>query len=89
MSAQSITVSFVEDDPQLNQGLKGLLDMTEATAFLDAFGTAKEALEGLERQEPDVLLMDIRLPGDERDGIWLTRELKKRGYSALSSSSRF
>lgn len=80
MSAHPITVSFVEDDLKLSQGLKALLDMTEATAFLDAFGSAQEALEGLERTEPDVLLMDIRLPGSDRNGIWLTRELKKRGY---------
>ena len=37
-------------------------------------GSAEEALEILERRRPDLILMDIQLPG--QDGLSLTRQLK-------------
>lgn len=63
---------IVEDHQALREGLELLLDR-EGCKVVGAAGTAGEGRELVERLEPDVALVDIRL-GDE-SGIDLTREL--------------
>ena len=63
---------IVEDHQALREGLELLLDR-EGCQVVGAAGTAGEGRELVERLEPDVALVDIRL-GDE-SGIDLTREL--------------
>jgi two-component system, cell cycle response regulator DivK len=41
---------------------------------VDIAGTAREALETIGRHRPELILMDIQLPG--QDGLSLTRQLK-------------
>jgi DNA-binding NarL/FixJ family response regulator len=63
---------LIEDHQALREGLELLLDR-EGCEVLGTAGTASEGRELVERLEPDVALVDIRL-GDE-SGIDLTREL--------------
>ncbi len=69
------TVVVVEDDQGLREQLVELLSTAEDIACIGAFGTGKEALRGIPPLNPDVVLMDIRLP--DISGIHCVAELKK------------
>jgi DNA-binding NarL/FixJ family response regulator len=58
-----IRVAIVEDDDALLRGLRRIIDSSEGFSCAAAFGSAEEALAGLDGQPSDVLLLDIQLPG--------------------------
>ena len=58
-----IRVSIVEDDAPTREILAGWLTRAEGFQFVSEFGSAEEGLAGLPGQKPDVVLMDIKLPG--------------------------
>src|SRR5207302_3957538 len=62
-----------EDDQRLL--LKRALSRAPALECLGAYATAEAALEDIPRRKPDVVLMDIKLPG--MNGIECTRRLLK------------
>jgi DNA-binding NarL/FixJ family response regulator len=70
-----IRVGCVEDKPIFRRGLKAILDLTPGMLPVGMFGSAEEALKGLPGLQPDVVLMDLNLPG--ASGIECTRELKR------------
>lgn len=59
----AIKVSIVEDDPQARQILADWVCRTEGFCCLSEHGTGEEALEELPAKKPEVVLMDINLPG--------------------------
>jgi len=61
MSKQRILV--VDDHEVVRLGLKALLDQHPNFEVIAEAANAKEALEKVEKYIPDVVLMDIRLPG--------------------------
>jgi DNA-binding NarL/FixJ family response regulator len=71
----AITVSIVEDDPNLSKGLLRLLGRTRDIQCLGCYPNAEDALQAIPRTPPEIVLMDINLPG--RDGIECTRKLKE------------
>jgi DNA-binding NarL/FixJ family response regulator len=70
--SMSLRLVLIEDHEALREGLELLLGR-EGCEVVGTAGTAGEGLELIERLEPDVSLVDIRL-GDE-SGIDLTRRL--------------
>jgi DNA-binding NarL/FixJ family response regulator len=58
-----IRVAIIEDDRPTCEGLRMLIDGTPGYRCIGAFYSVEEALPELERDVPDVLLLDIRLPG--------------------------
>ena len=72
--AGSIRVSLVEDSPDMRRGLQRLLRESPGFQLLGAHATAEAALQALPAEKPDVVLMDINLPG--MDGIECVRRLK-------------
>jgi DNA-binding NarL/FixJ family response regulator len=62
-SPRNIDVAVVEDDAALRDGLAMLLRGTPGYRLVGAFGSVEEALTGLPSLSPDVLLLDIHLPG--------------------------
>lgn len=70
-----ITISLVEDNHQLRATLGRLLDCAEGFRCISQYGTAEEALVGLPKDKPDVVLMDINLPG--MNGVECVRKLKQ------------
>lgn len=69
-----INVSIIEDDRRLRESLSILINGGENLHCLSAHATAEEALTRLPQIKPDVLLMDINLPG--MSGIDCVRKLK-------------
>ena len=70
-----ITVSIVEDNDQLRGTLARVINRSEGFQCLSDFGSAEAALEGLPKQPPNVVLMDINLPG--LNGVECVRKLKE------------
>ena len=70
-----ITVSIVEDNDQLRGTLARLLDRAEGFRCLSHYPSAEEALEALPQLRPEVVLMDINLPG--MNGVECVRRLKQ------------
>ena len=69
-----ITVSIVEDDPYARDGLWQLISRNPDFNCLSQHSAAEDAIEKLPGLRPDVVLMDINLPG--MSGIEAVRRLK-------------
>ena len=70
-----ITVSIVEDNEQLRGTLARVVGRAEGFKCLSQYGDAESALEGLPKDKPEVVLMDINLPG--MNGVECVRRLKQ------------
>lgn len=69
-----ITVSIVEDDRRVRESLSVLINGTENARCVGVCASGEEALEAIPAKNPDVVLMDINLPG--MSGIECVRKLK-------------
>jgi DNA-binding NarL/FixJ family response regulator len=71
----SIRVAIVEDQRPMREGLRLLIDGTPGYRCVGAFGSLEEALRVIGLDAPEVLLLDIHLPGMSGvDGIRLLKE---------------
>lgn len=75
-SFKTITVAIVDDDEEIRSGLQWILDRTDGYSCVGTYRNCAEAADGMERSLPDVVLMDIGLPG--RSGIECVETLKQR-----------
>ena len=60
---QEIRLALVEDDRRTRDALRILIDGTPSHRCVAAFGSVEEALRAPVREPPDVVLLDINLPG--------------------------
>lgn len=58
-----IRVAIVEDDRSTREGLGILVGGTPGYSFVGSYGSVEEALRSISRATPEVLLLDIDLPG--------------------------
>jgi len=58
-----INVGIVEDNKKIREGLATLIDGSEGFRCRATYETAEEALRKFPLENPDVVLMDINLPG--------------------------
>lgn len=70
-----IRVIIADDIPILRQGLEAVLQQTEGIEVVGTAGNGKEAFELCIKQQPDVAIMDMRMPG--YDGGYGTRLIKQ------------
>src|SRR5215472_15182134 len=63
MTNDAIRVGLVDDESAIRKGLSLLIDGTPGFRCVGTFGSVEEALRMLGRAVPDVLLLDINLPG--------------------------
>lgn len=70
-----ISVSIVEDNEGLRRSLTSVLEDSPGFKCLGAFSTAEEALDEIPKHPPEVVLMDINLPG--MSGIECVRRLRE------------
>lgn len=76
MAGTKIKVSIVEDDAGTRDNLLKVLQAAPHLSCLAAFPHGEAALQGIPLQVPDVVLMDIRLPG--MSGIECVAQLKEK-----------
>ena len=67
-------ISIVEDNDKLRATLAKVIDRAEGFHCVSHYGSAEEALQNLPVVKPDVVLMDINLPGI--NGVECVRKLK-------------
>ncbi|MGW3599332.1 response regulator [Streptomyces sp. NPDC005167] len=70
-----ITVLLGDDDPAARQGLRTIIDSSPDTRVVAEAWDGRSAVEQARRLLPDVVVMDVRMPGT--DGIAATRKLRE------------
>lgn len=70
-----LRILLVDDHEVVRLGLRALLDRHPDFQVVAEAANATEALDRVARYQPDVVVMDIRLPG--KNGIEATREIKQ------------
>jgi DNA-binding NarL/FixJ family response regulator len=73
----SIRLVIVDDHPVVRDGLRGMFAGDERFEVLGEAADGAEAIAAAERLRPDVILMDLRMPG--QDGVSAIAELARRG----------
>ncbi len=73
---QPISVLVVDDHPVVRQGLRVLLEVQDGIEVAGEAGDGPAALALAAEREPDVILLDLKLPG--MDGIAVLGELQAR-----------
>ncbi|MEI2778865.1 MAG: response regulator transcription factor [Tetrasphaera sp.] len=76
----TITVVLVDDQALVRGAMAALLDLEADLRVVGEAGTGDEALDLVLRVRPDVVLMDVDMPG--MDGIETARLLRERGSAA-------
>ena len=71
----AIKVSIVEDNEQLRTTLAKMISRSEGFECLGHHPSAEAGLAGIPNEKPDVVLMDINLPG--MNGVECVRKLKQ------------
>jgi DNA-binding NarL/FixJ family response regulator len=71
-----LRIVIAEDHPLFRSGVRNLLRTTDDLEIVGEAATGEEALALAERLQPDLVLMDIRMPG--LNGIEATRLIKEK-----------
>ncbi len=65
----SVRVLVVDDHPVVRSGLIGMLDLIDDLEVVGEAGDGREALRQVAALAPDVVLMDLRMPGLDGAGV--------------------
>ncbi|MEV6696447.1 MULTISPECIES: response regulator transcription factor [unclassified Streptomyces] len=72
-----ISLLIVDDHPVVRDGLRGMFESAGDFTVLGEASNGVEAVELTARLDPDVVLMDLRMPGG--NGVDAIKELARRG----------
>jgi len=70
---EPIRVMLVEDQAMVRQGLRYIIDAQPGLTVVGEAADGEEAIQAALAKKPDVILMDIRMPG--KNGIEATRAI--------------
>jgi DNA-binding NarL/FixJ family response regulator len=76
----TISLVIVDDHPVVRDGLRGMFTGDERFEVLGEAADGAEAIAAAEKLRPDVILMDLRMPGT--DGVTAIAELARRGVAS-------
>lgn len=71
-----LRILIVDDHPLMREGLKAILEIEQFIVVVGEASNGLEAVELTERHEPDLILMDIDMPG--KSGIEISTEIKEK-----------
>jgi DNA-binding NarL/FixJ family response regulator len=71
-----IRVVLVDDQTLIRQGIQTLLELEPDLEVVGTAGNGQVAIDAAARLQPDVILMDVRMPG--MDGVAATRAISER-----------
>ncbi len=69
-------IAITDDHIMVLKGIESLLENTKEVEVVATYNNAQETLDGLKKDNPDVLLLDINLP--DINGIDLSKQLLKQ-----------
>jgi DNA-binding NarL/FixJ family response regulator len=69
-----IKVAIIEDDLRWRTNVQRLVQETDGLEFVGSYGSGEDAVKDLANRKPQVVLMDINLPG--MSGVECTRQLR-------------
>jgi DNA-binding NarL/FixJ family response regulator len=72
-----IRVALVDDQTLIRQGVRSLLDLAGDVAVIAEASDGDEAVAMVRRENPDVVLLDLRMP--KRDGVEVLKTLQAEG----------
>jgi DNA-binding NarL/FixJ family response regulator len=75
-----IRILIVDDHPMVREGLRGMLSTASNLEVVGEAGTAHDAVAQAQALQPDVILLDIRLP--DTDGVTALPQLKSVAATA-------
>lgn len=73
----TLRLVVVDDHPIVRDGLAGIFALEEDIDVVGQAGSGPEALAVVAERDPDLVLMDLRMPGG--DGFAAIRQLRERG----------
>jgi len=74
--SEHVRVLIVDDHPVVRTGLRGMLEGQPSLEVVGEAADGEEAIKLAERMSPDVILMDLRMPG--MNGVTATAQIKER-----------
>ena len=69
-----IRIVLVDDHTLVREGVAALLELQPDLRVIASFGEGREAIRFLEREEPDVAILDVAMP--EMNGIEVARQMR-------------
>jgi two-component system, NarL family, response regulator DevR len=69
-----INLLLVDDHPVVRDGLRRIQELEPGIRIIGEASSVQAAISEARRLQPDVILMDVRLP--DGDGIWACRQIK-------------
>lgn len=77
---KEVRILIVDDQQMVREGLRRMLELDEGIQVVGEANSGEECLACVDSLNPDIILMDVRMPGI--GGIECTRQLKHKGNTA-------
>jgi len=76
--AEFVTVLLVDDEPLVRSGLRDVLGAQAGVTVVGEAGDGLAAIEAIERLRPDVLFLDVQMPGLDGFGVLAALPVEQR-----------